>query len=813
MTGNTLLRSKSNNNYFKIFFMGFLSLFIILLPIIIYTGGYYIYYGDYNSQQIPFYLHAHDFIKNEGLGWDWGTDLGANFLGSYSFYLLGSPFFWLTIPLPHALVVFAMPVLLAMKHGIAAVTAYAYIKRFVRNKNAAAIGGMLYAFSGFQMFNIFFNHFQDVTAFFPLMLIALEERVNNNRRGVFAASVALMGIINYFFFAGQAVFVILYILVRIKSPDFKITWKKFFSIALEAIMGVMIAMVMLLPSALAILGNYRVNERLYGLDLVTYSDRTRIIRIIQSFFMIPDVPARPNLFSTDGAKWASIGGYLPMFSMAGVIAFSKAKKKHWSVKLIIICMICAFIPILNSAFYTFNSSYYARWFYMPILIMAMMTAQALDDKSIKLKSGIAVCGVVMAGLAVISILPKKTDEEVTWFEFANYPAYFAVVLIISIAGLVLLYFIERLRKKGRSYMTAALVSTVTACVVCTASVVYFGVTLGSYPATYINNGIYGSDNLSLDDPEEQFYRIDISENYDNYPMFWGYSSMRAFQSIVPGSIMEFYPEIGVTRDVASRAPLEKSTIRGLFSVKYYFDKVYSDQEETYTYICDLPGFEYKNTQNGFYVYENKYYLPMGFTFDNYVTEKNAESYSEQTRERILLRALILNDEQAEKYSDIINKLPADQTVGLNDSTYIEDCIERKKETCSEFSYDSEGFDAEISLDSSKLVFFSVPYDDGWTAYVNGKPVDIEKVSYGFMAVKAEAGDNTIEFRYETPGLKIGAVISVIGLVILIVYIIIFRKKKDELSGFSHFYNYDCDNSCRLEEEYKNKIISKYKTEE
>ncbi len=235
-----------------------------------------------------------------------------------------------------------MPVLLAIKHGIAALTAYAYIRRFVRNKNAALIGGLLYAFSGFQMFNIFFNHFQDVTAFFPLMLISLEEYINNNRKGIFALSVALMGIINYFFFTGQAVFILLYIIARLGSPDFKITWKKFFGIALEAIIGVMIAMAVLLPASMAILGNYRINERLYGLDLVAYGDRTRLLRIIQSFFMIPDVPARPNLFSTDNGKWASIGGYLPLFSMAGVAAFIKAKKKHWSKRIILICAVCAF---------------------------------------------------------------------------------------------------------------------------------------------------------------------------------------------------------------------------------------------------------------------------------------------------------------------------------------------------------------------------------------------------------------------------------------------------------------------------------------
>lgn len=813
MKTNILAHSVKDEKYFKAFLIGFLSLFLVILPIMIYTGGYYLYYGDYNSQQIPFYIHAQDFIRNEGLGWDWGTDLGANFLGSYSFYLLGSPFFWLTVPLPNILVVFAMPVLLAVKHGIAAMTGYAFVRRFVRNKNAALIGGLLYAFSGFQLFNIFFNHFQDVTALFPLMLIALEEKVNNNRRGVFAASVALMGIINYFFFTGQAVFVLLYILVRIKSPDFKITLKKFFGLVIEAVIGVMIAMFMLLPSALAILDNYRINERLYGLDLVTYSDRTRLLRIIQSFFMIPDVPARPNLFSSDGAKWASIGGYLPMFSMAGVIAFARAKKKHWSVRLIIICMICAFIPILNSAFYTFNSSYYARWFYMPVLIMAMMTARALDDHETDLRGGIKICGAVMAGLAVISILPKKTDEEVTWFEFANYPTYFAAVLFISIAGLAILWCIDRLKRKGRNYMKTALVSTVVCCGVCTASVVYFGVTLGSYPATYINNGINGGENLTLDDEENQFFRVDISENYDNYPMFWGYSSMRAFQSIVPGSIMNFYSQIGVTRDVASRAPLDKYTIRGLFSVKYYFDKVYSDKEDTYTYTCDLPGFEYKDTQNGFYVYENKYYIPMGFTYDYYIAEKSAENHSEQTRERLLLRALTLSDEQSEKYSDIISPLPSGDSVGLNNSTYIEDCIERQKETCSEFIYDSDGFKAKITLNQSKLVFFSVPYDKGWTAYVNGKPADAENVSYGFMAVRADAGENTIEFRYETPGLKTGCIISVTGLVCLGAYIIIFRKKKNNEYGFSHSYEYNKNFSCSAEEQYiKSKINVDYDNE-
>lgn len=684
-------------------------------------------------------------------------------------------------------------------------TAYAYIRRFVRNKNAALIGGMLYAFSGFQLFNIFFNHFHDVTAFFPLMLITMEERVNNNRRGVFALSVALMGIINYFFFTGQVVFLIIYLLVRLKSPDFNITWKKFFSLAIEAVIGVMIACVMLVPSALAILGNYRINERLYGLNLVAYSDKTRIPRIIQSFFMIPDVPARPNLFSTDNAKWASIGGYLPMFSMAGVIAFSKSRKQHWTKRLIIVCIICAFIPVLNSMFYTFNSSYYARWYYMPILIMAVMTAQAFDDRSVDFKGGIKICLTMLAAFSLISLLPKKDDDgNVTWLHLSNYRIYFCLTIAICVAGLILLWQIDKSRRVGKPYMKKALIATFVSCVVCTGAVVYFGAMLGTYGEIFVNNGLKGSENLSLEVEENQFYRVDISENYDNYPMFWGLSSMRAFQSIVPGSIMEFYSEIGVQRDVASRAPLEKHTLRGLFSVKYYFDKVYSDKKETYTYKIDLPGFQYLEEQNGFYVYENKYYLPMGFTYDYCITDELADKYTDQTKERILMRALVLDVEQEKKYEDIIESLPVEESVGLNDTTYIEDCEERAEETCSSFIYDSDGFDAEITLENSKLVFFSVPYDDGWTAYINGKPVEVEKVSYGFMAVKAEAGENKIEFRYKTVGLKEGGIITISGILLLGVYLFVTRKNKN-VGGFVHYYDYECTEPLKIQKYYEQKI--------
>ena len=62
-------------------------------------GGYFHYAGDFNDQQINFYQYANAFVKNGG-SFSWATDLGSGFVNSYSFYLLGSPFFWLSMVVP-----------------------------------------------------------------------------------------------------------------------------------------------------------------------------------------------------------------------------------------------------------------------------------------------------------------------------------------------------------------------------------------------------------------------------------------------------------------------------------------------------------------------------------------------------------------------------------------------------------------------------------------------------------------------------------------------------------------------------------------
>ena len=78
-------------------------------------------------------------------------------------------------------------------------------------------GSLLYTFSGFTVYNVFFNHFVDVVALFPYLLWSLDEALYNDRRSWFAFWVAVNLVNNYFFFIGQVVFLAIYFICKLST--------------------------------------------------------------------------------------------------------------------------------------------------------------------------------------------------------------------------------------------------------------------------------------------------------------------------------------------------------------------------------------------------------------------------------------------------------------------------------------------------------------------------------------------------------------------------------------------------------------------
>ena len=803
-------------------FFGALALSIAMfLPFLIYDKGYFIFYGDFNVQQIPFYRMAHDAVRSGNIFWNWTTDLGANFIGSYSFYLLGSPFFWLTLPFPSDWVPYMMAPLLMLKFSLTSLAAYAYMRRFAK-PDYAFLGGLLYAFSGFSIYNIFFNHFHESILYFPLMLLAMERYMVENKRGWFAVTVFLSALCNYYFFIGQALFLILYWIIRSCSPDWKSSFRKFVGLLFEAVAGTALAGVLLLPSFYAVIQNPRTDRQLSGWDLLIYSKPQRLFDIIHSFFFPQDIPARAAFFPDSDNKWSSMSAWLPVFGFTGVLAFMQSRHHtNWLRRLLLLCFIIALIPGLNALFQLFNSMYYARWYYMMVCFMALATVKVFDeadDIPVNWKRAFGWIAVITASMSIfVGVTPTswKPDEETGKLTIGlfnqDYPALFFVAVAVAAISLLLCTLLVSLHKHDRRlFFRWSMCVTAGMMLIFGWYSIGLGKGQGRYDSKYvIQKAIEGRDAISL--PDLDTVRVDFNSDMDNLGMHWQIPTIQAFHSIVPGSVMEFYPSVGVERSVGSRPNSTHYPLRSLLSVRWLFDYTNKDKlqiKDESSYFNEkgndagsykMPGYVYYGEQNGYAIYENEYYIPFGFTYDTYMTRTDYEALAQSSREFALLKAIVLEDDIAQDYASYLMYFN-DSTTYDSDYTrtgYFSDCLARKSHTASSFSYDNTGFSATISMDAANLVFFSVPYEDGWSATVNGEKANIVKANVGFMAVLCPAGEDvSIRFTYKTPGLMEGLKISGAAAAVLIVYFAIVwlvnrhRKKLNAVVAMQELWSSD-----------------------
>ena len=763
---------------------------LIFLPFYLLDGGFFHYAGDFNSQQISFYRYMNGFVKGAGYPdsafagaphntFSWATDLGSGVMNAYSFYLYGSPFFWLSVLLPQSWLPYMMVPLLVLKFGVAGGGAYLYLRRYVKNANYAVLGACLYALSGFAVYNVFFNHFVDVVALFPYLLWALDEAIYENRHGLFAFWVAVNLLNNYFFFVGQVIFLCIYFVCKLTAKDFRLTGRKFGHLLWESVLGVAMGCLLLFPAVLSLLQNPRTIDLSSGWGFLTYAKVQQYLAILLSWILPPDSPYLTSVWSEGVIKWTSMTAYLPLCSLAGAMAYWRSRKADSKKRIVAVCAVCALVPVLNSAFYALNSSYYARWYYMPTLILAAMTVNALEDPDVDLDAPARGIGWIMLATLVFAVVPVRDDTTGTWsFGVLKNPEQFFVVLGFGLLGLMLYRYlcgIWRQNSRFAQRMTAAVL--VFACVF---SMVHIGI--GKFGQWHTDSDLVEQDTNALqlkNDLPEGDYRIDTYKIHDNIGMWLDKSCLQYFGSTAAPSILSFYPGLGVKRDVRSEPEITNYALRGLLSVEYLIttpEKRESFEDEAdagWTYLADVDGYT---------LYHNDNYVPMGFTYDYYVTKATYEASVKTLRSNLLLRALVLEDEDVKAYGQYLTELPDAMLDDLHYDSYTQDCADRRAHSCSVFQMNNAGFHAEITLDKTNLVFFSVPYDDGFTAYVNGEKADILRVDEGLMAVLCPAGASSIDFVYQAAGLSASRVVTAVAIPVWVVYVAYFVRRKRRSTG-------------------------------
>lgn len=119
--------------------------------------------------------------------------------------------------------------------------------------------------------------------------------------------------------------------------------------------------------------------------------------------------------------------------------------------------------------------------------------------------------------------------------------------------------------------------------------------------------------------------------------------------------------------------------------------------------------------------------------------------------------------------------------GYDVSAYEESAAALRAAPClREVEYGRNEISGRINSETGGYVFLSVPYDEGWSAAVDGESAEIVRANSAFMAVRVGAGEHEIELSYSTPLLKEGLVVSCVGagmfLFVSAGYVYLRRKK-------------------------------------
>lgn len=759
---------KRRNAGTAVFLICYIAAFLVFLPLIIKGNGILTLSLDFNAQELPFNVFANREIKAGNIFFNWAIDIGSDFIASFSFYNIGSPFFWITLPFRPEAFPYLAGFLYPLKYAVAGLTAYLWISRYCKNNVIAAMGGILYSFSGFQATNLVFYHFHDATALFPLLLLGLDELVQNRKWKLFVLSVFLNASVNWVFFVGEALFLVIYYCVRygmigrILRKEGSIVIREVLRCLFFALIGGAAAAFILLPSVTSMLGADRLGNHLAFGRWWTYSLK-EYLYLIRGLLFPSDPMYRMSAFYEN--NWYSVSAYLPMVGIVPTVSFlvlEKNGRNAWLKRLLLILGIMAAVPILNSAYSAFNAEPYRRWFYIPVLMMALASAMVIEriylDAQVRTKVlhtvRIMVC--VMLLFAVLTVILSKWQIlDIHVYLPVSWLAY----CMIGIGGAVLFGWLTRsLYHNGRCLW--ALLACILLFGLCNQFIDLFKYNKwADWPhSDMVISNVFNTSKVEDADVLPYRWEMLVFDGYYNCNLANSLTSRNSFISTVDNGISEFYDALGTGRHTLT---LQGPQGTGeLLSARFLIEEASEPVPAGYERSGTL-----WNGDRSIGLYENTRIPPIGFTYDSYLTRSEFDAVEKEQRALIMLQTLVVSDEDAKTVSSVLKHFETGSESSDLSKETEQILDERRKESSGSFEHDTKGFRSVIHASSDKYAFFSVPYSTRWKASVNGQPVRILNIN-GLMAVPVSVGDNSIDFRYDITLHLFSACLSIVTILFL-----------------------------------------------
>ena len=437
-----------------------------------------------------------------------------------------------------------------------------------------------------------------------------------------------------------------------------------------------------------------------------------------------------------------------------VFAYVKGKKKTWLSNLLWILGIISLFPLSESIFLLFSESS-QRWWYMFVLVLALATTKVLENTE-----DYPVIKASMLYATILSIF-YFTIRFVKWNANGDSIVYdterFTLFYLIALAGSLIFCVLKRLNWNSYKNLLAF---TMCSCILTTALTLHFYRSAGSDSVEgYKENFEAG---LQLKTIDEQ-YRYN---SVDNELMINGEAAgIGVFCTTVENSSRKFDSLFGHYSDNSTQNKYDVPGLSELLAGKYEIARDSGDKKILDTVI---------GGNATFYVTERNA-CPIGFAVDFALTEEEFTAMPQEQKALTLMQAAIVGEDDFAALDDVV--IRAGEGILDYEASIDELVAKTVANKVSEFHRDSHGFTCTVNYERGRLLYFTVPWNDGWKATVDGSEIKVIN-SGGMMALKVPAGEHQIVFAYHTPGFYMGALVSVASFCIFVGFMIVNKKRKE-----------------------------------
>ncbi len=659
------------------------------------------YYGQWLRQIFRSIFIDHTF--NIPM-WNFTIGYGGDVLTTFNYYVIGDPLNLLSAFVPTKYTEFLYAFLILVRMYLAGFFFMYYTRERGVKGNGRVIGAIIYVFCVYAIHSgVRHPFFILPMIFLPLVLAGLEKILKGKKPYLFIVSIALCVISNFYFFYMVAIITAIYALVRV-IYIYKDEKKKIFTSLLKllgfSVVGVLIACVLFIPTVLIFIQDSRTIEG--GLVPIVYE-----FKYYQKLLS--------GMISNDSSGHWNYIGVSPIALIGAYYAFHKRDVQK--IILFVLSIVVMLVPVLGSFM---NGMSYAcnRWIWAYVFLCAYTVAYYWKDIiSIKVFTHKKLTVFLMVYFVLILVM-RNTRKESVIFQ----------ILLFTVM-LFLLSFINNHKTKWFKYKIRIIFVFVVAGIALNAFYI-FHVTEGNYISEFIDMAeVYPSYESTVSSDinnhikDKSFYRFSSTDdeylNNKNMNMkvnsvlknsIYSDISARYFKldncsnasTIFNKNGIGYYWSLGniniqnYLREVDNKEyglfyyyGIDGRTIlSSLSSVKYFVaedDEVskvpygFKPIDTLYKYAPNMLRNKKINDKTkiinsaNYDIYENPYAMPLGYTYDDTVTEKEAAKYDGIKKEELMLESAIVEKKDSLNRS---NQFKSDDkklkyTLTTNDENYVQ----------------------------------------------------------------------------------------------------------------------------------------------